>query len=692
MTPPSVSPYLAPLTPPPTLPPTRKTSNASSKRPNFAALGFAAPPPPPPPLAHSHAHPHLHPPYLPPITLGPRSRTSSSESDSDDPLHKRRRLAPRAPYSGHPPLPPHTDSYSSRSHSRSPPPPVSGPPSRPPSTNTANGNAPNEGGGGGTHLAPPPASLSRRNANSLALKPIGFGASREARREDGYEGGAIPSPVVMGFDFKTMEEGQLKTVRDTLSIKEQQQALIAARRGGKPAAGPGTPRDINTPREIASKGFGPGGPGAGSGGSSGSGGRRGPVGPGGAGPTPTTGGVGRRREKIREKVEKMSIVTGAGDKDVVPGSKSAPLNHQTLSQQQASPREPPSGSQTAVPPHILPPLPAYHHDPRTAPISISHPHPGHPHAPHPRHPGLPPRTNSGGGGSGGARRANGEVGERDGERDRPPPGHEFARQQAAAQAQAQAQAAHRFYPSPRYEPGRGPPPPGQGQGQGQGQGDRRNFTVPSGVPRYNTSPRGSGSGSGHAPHPGAGAGGHSHSASPISPNPIAVSLPPRNEFLAPFSQLYDLLGTTDSLRFTLQNLLHRYESAYAQQLAQMSEFKGTANAAGVMLGNLQKSADSLREMVRYEVERGARDDRRELEELRERVRVLEAAAGGAAAGAGPAASAATAPAGESSTGEAPPAEPAPASSAAPATSAPAPAPAPPGSAGVSESGKEKEKE
>jgi bacteriocin-like protein len=44
------------------------------------------------------------------------------------------------------------------------------------------------------------------------IKPIGFAASREARREDGTADRAIPSPVVMGFDFKTIDEEQLKTV------------------------------------------------------------------------------------------------------------------------------------------------------------------------------------------------------------------------------------------------------------------------------------------------------------------------------------------------------------------------------------------------------------------------------------------------------------------------------------------------
>jgi hypothetical protein len=108
------------------------------------------------------------------------------------------------------------------------------------------------------------------------IKPIGFAASRESRRQEGGYGDPIPSPVVMGFDYKNVDAEQLKTVshnltrhssqtgmpfaplfvpptplahhqmppplsftrnqaealqvRATLSIKEQQEALIAQRR------------------------------------------------------------------------------------------------------------------------------------------------------------------------------------------------------------------------------------------------------------------------------------------------------------------------------------------------------------------------------------------------------------------------------------------------------------------------------
>lgn len=46
------------------------------------------------------------------------------------------------------------------------------------------------------------------------IKPIGFAASRENRRESGGIVGepAVPSPVVMGFDFQKVDEDQLKTV------------------------------------------------------------------------------------------------------------------------------------------------------------------------------------------------------------------------------------------------------------------------------------------------------------------------------------------------------------------------------------------------------------------------------------------------------------------------------------------------
>lgn len=137
------------------------------------------------------------------------------------------------------------------------------------------------------------------------IKPIGFAQSREYRRDDSGER-PIPSPVVMGFDFKAIDEGQLKTVclandvlhkgqaefvsqvRDTISIREQQQALIAARRKETVASQPATPK------ELTFKGWQP--------------------------KESSVIGVGKRREKTRATVEGMSINTGVSDLDH-PGSK-----------------------------------------------------------------------------------------------------------------------------------------------------------------------------------------------------------------------------------------------------------------------------------------------------------------------------------------------------------------------------------
>lgn len=112
----------------------------------------------------------------------------------------------------------------------------------------------------------------------------------------------------MGFDFKAIDEGQLKTVglsdqtnlehqaetmrlqvRDTISIREQQQALIAARRKETVASQPATPK------ELTFKGWQP--------------------------KDPSSVGVGKRREKTRATVEGMTINTGASDMDTNPGSK-----------------------------------------------------------------------------------------------------------------------------------------------------------------------------------------------------------------------------------------------------------------------------------------------------------------------------------------------------------------------------------
>jgi hypothetical protein len=176
-----------------------------------------------------------------------------------------------------------------------------------PSTGSAAGGAAEEGEG----------EPQQRRASGLApIKPIGFAAARENRRESGGIAGdaALPSPVVMGFDFQKVDEDQLKTVntfrkifpnaadsqvRDTISIKAQQEALIAQRRRDVVASHP------STPKELTFKGWQPKDPNVlpGSGvpaSASGSG----------------SGGVGRRRDKTRDKVERMSINTAGGDKDM----------------------------------------------------------------------------------------------------------------------------------------------------------------------------------------------------------------------------------------------------------------------------------------------------------------------------------------------------------------------------------------
>jgi len=200
-----------------------------------------------------------------------------------------------------------------------------------------------------------------------------------------------------------------------------------------------------------------------------------------------------------------------------------------------------SGSQTALPPHILPPIHGYPpqngmSDPRTAPI---------PHS-----------------------------------RSRPDE-HEFARQQ---------QPYHHRQRYPEHPPHSARAPH---------TADRPNFSVPSLQPLSG------------ALRPN----GYSHSPSPPHHR--------RETFLQPFNELYDLLAQADGLRFTLQGLLHRYEGAYAAQLNAMGEFKDTAARASTLLGNLQASADSLKEMVRYEVERAGSSERKEVEELKEQVRRLE---------------------------------------------------------------------
>ena len=58
-----------------------------------------------------------------------------------------------------------------------------------------------------------------RRGSQLSIKPIGFGASRESRKSGGQPGEhPVPSPVVMGFDFKGIDGDQMKTVSRSHTI------------------------------------------------------------------------------------------------------------------------------------------------------------------------------------------------------------------------------------------------------------------------------------------------------------------------------------------------------------------------------------------------------------------------------------------------------------------------------------------
>lgn len=316
--------------------------------------------------------------------------------------------------------------------------------------------------------------------------------------------------------------------------------------------------------------------------------------------TDKRGGVGARREKTRDKVAGMSIVTSATDKDVVPGSKSAPLN-QGLASQQQSPREPPSGSQTAMPQHILPPMhynhphTAHHLDPRTAPIGR--------------------RMED----SSFARQQQPYYQQ---QQQQQPPTHRSSGSMSASTAGPRSQ-------DPRYPPDLGPRSGRQPQ---PNTADRRNFPVPGlqtlhsahssrGYPPSPHAPQSSGpQGPPAGPPSGRPSNGvHRGNGYSLSPSPPNL----REQFLAPFSQLYDLLGSVDQLRFQLQEMMHRSEQAYTSQMAATNDFKQTAANANSLLSTLQQSAESLKEMVRYEVERSSSADRRELDELRDRLRSLE---------------------------------------------------------------------
>lgn len=114
----------------------------------------------------------------------------------------------------------------------------------------------------------------------------------------------------------------------------------------------------------------------------------------------------------------------------------------------------------------------------------------------------------------------------------------------------------------------------------------------------------------------------------------------RREFLAPFDRLYDVLAQTEAHKYTMQDIIHRYELALSTKHKEIGDFKSTAQAASTLLNNLQQSADSLKDMVRYEISRApppapsksptsgnkgglSSDERKEFEDMKVRMKKLE---------------------------------------------------------------------
>ena len=392
----------------------------------------------------------------------------------------------------------------------------------------------------------------------------------------------------MGFDFKSIDDEQLRTVgltdknqdsktqaeairhqvRDTISIKEQQQALIAQRRRENAASTPSTPKELTfkgwVPKETGSAEKQSGVPQTAQQQDM----IQQPQTATAAGPGP--GGVGRRREKTRDKVEGMTIVTGNSDKDGIPGSKvgscwcysefadrpqSAPLN-QGLSAQQASPHDHMSGAQTSVP-HAPVHHHAYNSDLRTAPIS------------HAR-----------------------------GSRDE----HEFARQQqgSAGYWRSHPRGYDRYDQVPHTA--------------------RPSISVPSG-PLQPPSSSSREQPPANGPPPIRNGHGHYGSHSPTSPPPLSASRGPG--YAGGTGEYYDMYTKVEQLKYALQDLHHRYEGLYSNQVHAMGDFKTTAAQANSLLASLQASADSLKEMVRYEVGRAGSAEKKELDELRDKVKALE---------------------------------------------------------------------
>ncbi|EIW65947.1 hypothetical protein TREMEDRAFT_66036 [Tremella mesenterica DSM 1558] len=406
-----------------------------------------------------------------------------------------------------------------------------------------------------------------------AITPIGFAASREMRRGDGE--GPIPSPVVMGFDFKSIDEEQLRTVRNTLSIKQQQEALIAQRQRETAAAnGTSMSGNLNNtpapPRELTFKDWHP---------------------------KSEKPSVGKRREKTRDKVERMSIVTNSGDNVVYPASKSAPLNNHPLSAQQNPPREQqPSGSQTAIPPHILPSLNPYSPEDTRMGSRSGYPSIQSNHSNHPNHSTLANHPN--------------QISHTSHSNHATHTNHLNKVSQSNQINQAGSST----------QPIRLPPTPIQDQDQEE---DHLRHNTSSQYYR-------------HLPHLSYGENRipHNTSQSQIhrpsnSTNSISMSVSPgRNEFLEPFVRLYEALNQTEHLKHTLMELNKRFETSFKTQVKAATDIQGTAEQANGLLKSLQASAENLQTMVRYEVERAESLDKKELRDLKERLKRLEDRLGG----------------------------------------------------------------
>lgn len=114
----------------------------------------------------------------------------------------------------------------------------------------------------------------------------------------------------------------------------------------------------------------------------------------------------------------------------------------------------------------------------------------------------------------------------------------------------------------------------------------------------------------------------------------------RQDFLAPFDRLYDVLAQSENHKYTMQDLIHRYELALSTKHKEIGDFKSTAQAASTLLNNLQQSADSLKDMVRYEISRAppppgsttsagghkgglSSEERKEFEDMKIRMKKLE---------------------------------------------------------------------